>query len=359
MKTLFVGLVVFALLILGALYITNSGELTLPDSATTTPENTSEEDTTPVTDSAIQSIELPPEGYRLHSEPDFGYAISLPLAVDVSDPQPGITRYRYLGPNNEPATEITDGFTITVEAKRSAGADLEEVAAQDIQGNRTEVIQEPASNQLGNTEALQYTTESEIGGTPITHYALLPGNNFAYIVSVQISQGNNTEYRTITARILESMQFFNEATARALESRTVPIAMLDYPTVGNQYLRESSGKERGCDKVVLIKHILPESTTMPLSASLEQLFAYESNTVAGWQNFIANQNDTLSFDRAEVIGGTAHIYLTGELSPLGGVCDNPRSAIQIEETALAYDTVQAVELYLNNEPTELTPSGRE
>ena len=54
----------------------------------------------------------------------------------------------------------------------------------------------------------------------------------------------------------------------------------------------------------------------------------------------------------------AKIYLTGELGPLGGVCDNPRAAIQIEETALAYDTIDSVALFLNGEPTNLTPSGR-
>ena len=79
--------------------------------------------------------------------------------------------------------------------------------------------------------------------------------------------------------------------------------------------------------------------------------------VDGYTNFIARTNDTLSFERAEVDeDGTAHIYLTGELSGLAGVCDDPRAAIQIEETALQFATVAEVQLYLNDEPTDLIPS---
>lgn len=88
------------------------------------------------------------------------------------------------------------------------------------------------------------------------------------------------------------------------------------------------------------------------------LFALDDTDVEGWQNFIARTNRTLTFRRARVEEGTAHIYLEGELSGLGGVCDNPRAAIQIEETALQFDTVEEVQLYLNGEPTDLRPDMR-
>lgn len=135
------------------------------------------------------------------------------------------------------------------------------------------------------------------------------------------------------------------------EVDSIQLAMLDYEGVGE----ESTGPVRGCDRLVfLAMNISP--TTMPLTAAMEELFAIGGENIEGWNNFIAQTNDTLSFDRAEVRDGTAHIYLEGELSGLRGVCDNPRAAIQITETALRFPTVDNVQLYLNGEPTDLIPS---
>lgn len=131
---------------------------------------------------------------------------------------------------------------------------------------------------------------------------------------------------------------------------TVSIALLDYTG-------EATGVMRGCDSVVMAERDVPR-TTMPLTAALEELFSIQQEEVAGWNNFIAKTKDTLSFERAIVEGGTAHIYLSGELSGLAGVCDNPRARIQIEETALQFPTVENVQLYLNGEATELQPDGR-
>lgn len=113
--------------------------------------------------------------------------------------------------------------------------------------------------------------------------------------------------------------------------------------------------ERGCDDVVMIDRQI-EPTTMPLTRSIELLFSIDDTNINGARHFIPNTADTLKFDRAEVINGVAKIYLTGRLSGLAGVCDNPRTAIQIEETALQFVTVDSVQLYLNGEPTDLIPS---
>jgi hypothetical protein len=130
----------------------------------------------------------------------------------------------------------------------------------------------------------------------------------------------------------------------------VHIALLD--TEG-----KTDGRERGCDRVVMVEHAIKE-TTAPLSAAMRVLFSLEDTNENGLYNFIARTNGTLAFDRASVQSGTAHVYLTGELSGLAGVCDDPRAAIQIEETALQFPTVESVQIYLNEEPTDLTPDLR-
>lgn len=129
---------------------------------------------------------------------------------------------------------------------------------------------------------------------------------------------------------------------------TVRIAVLD--TAGT-----STGKPRGCDKVILVPRTVA-TTTAPLTAALQNLFAISTTSVGGYFNFIDRTNETLKFSRATILNGTANIYLTGSLSNLAGVCDDPRAAIQIEETALQFPTVQRVQLYLNNATTTLTPS---
>ncbi len=130
---------------------------------------------------------------------------------------------------------------------------------------------------------------------------------------------------------------------------TIKIALLD--TTGN-----GTGPARGCDNVVMVSRTITATTT-PLTAALQALFAEKEGTQPSAEyNFIARTNKTLKFDHATVANGTASIYLTGSLSGLAGVCDDPRAQIQIEETALQFTTVQKVQIYLNGKATTLTPS---
>ena len=357
MKKILLGLVVLIFLAFIVFYVLNTNNSDNPN--TEIPDtNTSQNEPAPQEIEDSGEVADIPNGYRLYTEPDYGYSIALPFAVDTSTPQTGTTRYRYLGLNNQPGSEITDGYTITITSRTANATSVEALALQEIQGKRQTVQEEPTIEELAGTRVSHYTTESELGNSPLEHYAFLPGNNFEYIVSINSSPHESNQYQEEIQTILDSLTFLSKSEAVSLASRTIPIAMLDYTGVGGQYSKESGGIERGCDKVVLIQHTLAEATTTPLNASLQQLFSYDSDTVGGWQNFIASQNKTLFFDHAEIKGSKAEIYLTGELGALGGVCDNPRTAIQIEETALAYSTVDSVQLYLNGEPSDLTPSGK-
>ena len=138
-------------------------------------------------------------------------------------------------------------------------------------------------------------------------------------------------------------------TTSAAATSSILIALLDTAQASN-------GPSRGCDRVVMInQHIA--TTTTPLTSALNMLFAISTTTVNGWFNYIPRTSATLQFSSATVVNGTANIYLTGSLSGLAGVCDNPRAEIQIQETALQFPTVQQVQLYLNNQPVAtLAPS---
>jgi len=131
---------------------------------------------------------------------------------------------------------------------------------------------------------------------------------------------------------------------------SVKLAFLD--TSGN-----GSGASRGCDNLVLEDYVIP-TTQAPLTAALRKLFSIEDEQVGGSYNFIARTRATLAFDRAAVEDGVASVWLSGSLSGLAGVCDDPRAKIQIEETALQFPTVQSVQLYLNGEKTDLQPDAK-
>jgi hypothetical protein len=138
-------------------------------------------------------------------------------------------------------------------------------------------------------------------------------------------------------------------TESAAATSTISLALLDIEQTTN-------GPVRGCDRVVMVSQSIP-STTAPLTAAMNALFTTSSTTIGGWFNFIPRTNATLEFVSASVSNGTANIYLTGSLSGLAGVCDDPRADIQIEETAKQFPTVQAVQLYLNGQPVDtLAPS---
>jgi hypothetical protein len=136
------------------------------------------------------------------------------------------------------------------------------------------------------------------------------------------------------------------------ETMQIKIALLD--TTGS-----GTGKSRGCDTVVMVSRTASKSSGV-LDAALKALFAEPVTTQQPdtEYNFIARTNSTLKYDHATIENGTANIYLTGSLSDLAGVCDDPRAAIQIEETALQFPTVKKVQLYLNDKPTTLVPSER-
>lgn len=128
----------------------------------------------------------------------------------------------------------------------------------------------------------------------------------------------------------------------------VKVALLDYTG-------EMPGKQRGCDRVILVDRAVA-TTTAPLNAALRELFSIKETEVAGLGNFMPRTAATLSFDKVAIENGVAKVYLKGSLSGLAGVCDDPRAKIQIEETALQFPSVKSVELYLDGSRTELQPN---
>jgi hypothetical protein len=160
--------------------------------------------------------------------------------------------------------------------------------------------------------------------------------------------GNVTQKTSTTSS--STLAETGTSSASAQGKMTIKIALLD--TAG-----KTNGKKLGCDRVVMISKEVPRTSAV-LSSAMKELFSINQNRVSSndWYNFIANTKDTLKFDRASIVNGTANIYLTGSLSGLAGVCDDPRAKNQIDETALQFPSVQNIQIYLNGSSTTLIPS---
>lgn len=304
-----------------------------------------------------------PMGYRVYENADLDLRMLVPGDASVRSEGAGRIKVQLLGPLNQPDTEVTDGFTMTLARNDSAAsyASAREYAESVIErtrsGSDNQIVTELEERDVNGMEAYRYSYRGVLESV-VTEYVFLPQAETGYRASYSIQDPENRGYEDVVFTILESLELGSGTRGGGVPVHTsVQIALLDFPASGEAYTKESDGPQRGCDRVVLEERSI-EPTTAPLTVALEELFSLDEENYNGWQHFIAQTNDTLSFDRATVENGVASIYLEGELTGLSGACDNPRAQIQIEETALQFDTVREVVFFLNGEQTDLIPDER-
>jgi hypothetical protein len=295
------------------------------------------------------------EGWETYQNTVFGFQIQHPLEATIAQEGSSYIKFTYLG-GPQPIGEITDGFTVTVGTHaKPLDQDLWDFAQSEYEEQLRvgTSVQAPEATDLYGTEAYVYRVETL--GEVTVYVVSASDDGRAHTISHNIADPRDQNYAGMVEdmlRTFETIQTQQDPVddTQPPQVETVSLAMLH---VGD----DGEGERYGCDFLVFVERdIVP--TTAPLTAAMQELFSIATTSVDGYYNFIANTNDTLQFDRATVEDGTAHIYLTGELSGLSGVCDDPRASIQIEQTALQFATVDDVQLYLNGEPTDLTPSQR-
>lgn len=108
-----------------------------------------------------------------------------------------------------------------------------------------------------------------------------------------------------------------------------------------------SGKEIGAGDSVVPVEVEIEPTRAPLSAAYNKLLSNKDKDYgeSGFYNPLYKSN--LKLERAAIKDGTAEVHLSGSLV-LGGALDNPRVKAQLEETALQFNTVKKVIIYIND-----------
>lgn len=114
-----------------------------------------------------------------------------------------------------------------------------------------------------------------------------------------------------------------------------------------------NGTKIGCNDSVVFVEKSVHSGVEPLNSAIRALFQLETQIVLDtnsdkeYYNVIPKM-ENLKFDHATLENGLAKIYLTGSSVGLDGVCDTPRVPAQIEGTAKQVESVQSIEVYVND-----------
>jgi hypothetical protein len=112
-----------------------------------------------------------------------------------------------------------------------------------------------------------------------------------------------------------------------------------------------SGKKIGCgDSVVAVNRAIP-TTSAPLTAALKELLSIRQQTYGASGLYNALYQSNLKVTGVTLVNKRATVNLSGTVL-LGGVCDSPRFAAQIRETALQFATVDEVDVFINNTPLD-------
>jgi hypothetical protein len=132
---------------------------------------------------------------------------------------------------------------------------------------------------------------------------------------------------------------------------TVPPSLTPGPQMVQIFLiavddNGQSGQMIGCgDSLVPVQVEIPRSQAV-LKASLEKLLSIRTQYYGESGLYNALYQSDLQLESVTLDGGKAVIKLTGILM-LGGECDDPRVAAQLDATARQFPTVSEVVIYVN------------
>jgi hypothetical protein len=125
---------------------------------------------------------------------------------------------------------------------------------------------------------------------------------------------------------------------QATSAMPIMIALIDttnaYPAM----------KKIGCDNVVLVERATPKGPQV-LRGAITSLLEEPKGELNDLYNYIATGD--LAIETISVENGNASISFRGTLPPLQGVCDAVRFQAQVEETALQFDSIKSVKIFIN------------
>ena len=147
---------------------------------------------------------------RRYRNPALGFSIDRPRGARVSRDSADSVSFAVLGPANQAASEISDGFTLTVVRDTRIDADTLAEYAEAVRPDGA-----PSAQRLtvGDQPALRYESQSELGDT-VSHWLFMPASGGLYHVSATVS-GPTRDYPSQIRDMLASLRFdAGQASAR-------------------------------------------------------------------------------------------------------------------------------------------------
>lgn len=199
MKNFIVTVIVLALLVVGGYYLLS-----------TSPEPQSRDDQATTTDEQTQNENDVPEGWEQYDSEDFAFMFQHPDGADITENQDrGHVRVQVTGPDQEPNTEVTDGFSLWI-MQESATTSLRDVAderlADETAREGMDVVEPVATTTVNGATGYSFANTTELG--PTSHHVILPATGDAYFdVSYMISGDERaTEYQNTVDQIIKSIE---------------------------------------------------------------------------------------------------------------------------------------------------------
>ncbi len=112
-----------------------------------------------------------------------------------------------------------------------------------------------------------------------------------------------------------------------------------------------SGEKIGCDDSLIPVEVVIEPGSPPLEATLNELLTIKSREYGQSGLYNALHQSDLNLESVSVDDGQAKVRLSGTLT-LGGVCDDPRVRAQLRQTALQYEGVNQVSIWIDGTPLD-------
>lgn len=167
-------------------------------------------------------------------------------------------------------------------------------------------------------------------------------NRDTYLFVIELPR-NDEGFR----EVLRTMSFADPDTSNRF--MTVKVALV---VKTNELPQGTAGTETACGDFLVLTDRRILRTSAILSASMRELFGIPETYMDGIlkQNIVAKTN--LRYNRSAIENGVAKIYLTGSLASLKNACDIQHLARQIEQTAKQFNSVQSVEVYVNNQKVD-------
>lgn len=153
------------------------------------------------------------EGWKKYTNTEEGFSLQVPAGASTST-EAGRVKVTFLGPNNEPQTEIVDGFTFYVRKLQiSEEQNLREKAeeAREDRFEELEVLEQIEEISVEDKEGYKFVLESALGGS--VDYLVLPTeeSNEAFVISYSIKgeDDDREEYQGMVNRMLSTLSSVN------------------------------------------------------------------------------------------------------------------------------------------------------